>query len=63
MLSLQAAESAHVTTELLDSKGIAIVAKPDSLLASLVATTFIDFNPAEQNGEYYHNINHMCSDD
>lgn len=61
MLSLQAAESAHVTTETLDSKGIAIVAKPDSLLSGLVATTYIDFDPAVQGGEYFHNINHMCA--
>lgn len=61
MLTLQAAESAHVTTEQLDAKGIALTAKPGSLLAGLVATTFINYDPVVQNGEFYHDIGNMCS--
>ena len=61
MLSLQAAESAYVTTKELDEKGIALVAKPGSLLASLVATTYINFDPAQQGGEYFHDLGAMCA--
>lgn len=61
MLSLQAAESTFVTTKKLDEKGIALVAKPNSLLASLVASTYINFDPAQQDGEYHHDLNAMCT--
>lgn len=61
MLSLQAAESAFITTQNLDEKNIALVAKPGSLLASLVAATYINYDPAQQGGEYYHDLNAMCA--
>lgn len=61
MLSLQAAESAYATTKAMDEKGIAIVAKPGSLLAGLVATTYINFDPAQQGGEYHHDLGAMCA--
>lgn len=61
MLSLQAAESSYVTTKILDEKGVALVAKPGSLLSSLVAATYINFDPAQQDGEYHHDIGAMCA--
>lgn len=61
MLSLQAAESAYPITKALDEKGIALVAKPNSLLASLVAATYINFDPAQQGGEYHHDLGAMCA--
>lgn len=61
MLSLQAAESAYITAQNLDEKNIALVAKPGSLLAGLIATTYINHDPAQQNGEWYHDINAMCA--
>lgn len=61
MLTLQAAESTYPTTKALDEKGIALVAKPGSLLASLVATTYINFDPAQQGGEYHVDLGAMCS--
>ena len=59
MLTLQAAESSYPTTKALDEKGIALVAKPNSLLASLVAATYINFDPAQQDGEYHHDLGAM----
>jgi hypothetical protein len=59
MLSLQAIESAFQTTQNLDAKGIALVAKPSSLLASLVATTYINHDPVLQNGEYHVDLGAM----
>lgn len=61
MLTLQAAESAYPITRALDEKGIAIVAKPGSLLASLVATTYINYDPAQQGGEYHVDLSAMCA--
>ena len=61
MLTLQAAESSYPTTKALDEKGIALVAKPNSLLASLVAATYINFDPAQQDGEYHHDLGAMCA--
>lgn len=61
MLSQQAAESAYVTTKELDEKGIALVAKPGSLLATLVAATYINFDPALQGGEYHPDLAAMCT--
>lgn len=61
MLSLQAAESAYPTTKALDEKGIALVAQPNSLLAPLVAATYINFDPAQQNGEYHFDLGGMCA--
>lgn len=61
MLSLQAAESTYILTKALDEKGIALVAKPGSLLASLVAATYINYDPAQQGGEYFHDTNAMCA--
>jgi hypothetical protein len=61
MLSLQAAESSFITTKNLDEKNIALVAKPGSLLATLVAATYINGDPAQQGGEYYHDLNAMCA--
>lgn len=61
MLSLQAAESSYVTTKTLDDKGIALVARPGSLLAGLVAATYINHEPAQQGGEYHLDINAMCA--
>lgn len=60
MLTLQAAESAYQTTTELDRKGIAITATPRSLLATLVASTYINYDPVVQNGEFYHDIGAMC---
>jgi hypothetical protein len=61
MLTLQAAESAYPVTRALDEKGVALVAKPGSLLASLVATTYINYDPAQQGGEYHVDLNAMCA--
>jgi hypothetical protein len=61
MLTIQAAESSYPITKALDEKGIALVAKPGSLLSSLVAATYINFDPAQQNGEYYHDLGAMCA--
>ena len=61
MLTLQAAESSFPITKILDEKGIALVAKPGSLLSSLVATTYINFDPAQQDGEYHHDLGAMCA--
>lgn len=61
MLSIQAAESAYPITKELDEKGIALVAKPQSLLSQLVAATYINFDPAFQGGEYHHDIGGMCA--
>lgn len=60
MLTLQAAESAYQTTQELDRKGIAVMATPRSLLATLVASTYINYDPVVQNGEFYHDIGAMC---
>ncbi|BAW19013.1 hypothetical protein [Ralstonia phage RP12] len=61
MLTLQAAESTYITTKALDEKNIALVAKPGSLLATLVAATYINFDPAQQGGEYHHDLGAMCA--
>lgn len=61
MLSFQAAESAYPVVKQLDERGIAVVAKPNSLLAALIATTYINHDPAMQNGEYHHDLNTMCT--
>lgn len=61
MLTLQAAESSFILTKALDEKGIALVAKPGSLLAPLVAATYINFDPAQQETEYHHDIGSMCA--
>lgn len=61
MLSLQAAESAYPITKELDDKGIALVAKPGSLLAALVAATYINFDPAQQGGEFHVDLGTMCA--
>lgn len=60
MLTIQAAESAYQTTVELDRKGIAVTATPRSLLATLVASTYINYDPVVQNGEFYHDIGAMC---
>jgi hypothetical protein len=61
MLTLQAAESAYPVTRALDEKGIALVAKPGSLLASVIASTYINFDPAQQGAEYHVDLNAMCA--
>lgn len=61
MLTLQAAESAYPIVKALDERGIALVAKPNSLLSSLVATTYINHDPAQQNGEYHIDLGAMCA--
>lgn len=60
MLTNQAAESAYPTTKALDEKGIALVANPSSLLASLVAATYINFDPVKQDDEYHIDLDTMC---
>jgi hypothetical protein len=61
MLSQQAAESTYITVKDLDEKGIAVVAKPGSLLATLVAATYINFDPARQGDEYHVDMGAMCA--
>lgn len=61
MLTIQAADSAYPTVKNLDERGIALVAKPHSLLGSLVAATYINFNPAQQNGEFLTDTTAMCA--
>lgn len=61
MLTIQAAESAYPILKELDEKGIALVAKPGSILASLVAATYINFDPAQQGGEFHLDMGSMCA--
>ena len=61
MLTIQAADSAYPTTKALDEKGIALVAKQGSLLSSLVSATYLNFNPAQQNGEFMTDMSAMCA--
>ena len=61
MLTIEAADSAYPTTKALDEKGIALVARDKSLLSSLVSATYLNFNPAMQNGEYSVDMSAMCA--
>lgn len=61
MLSQSAVESAYTAAEDLDSKNIAVVAKPGSLLASLVASTYIEYDPRVTEGGFYIDIGKMAA--
>ena len=61
MLSQSAVESAFSASEDLDSKNIAVLAKPGSLLASLVATTYIEYDPRTTEGGFYVDIGKMAA--
>lgn len=61
MLTLSAIESTHQIATDLDAKGIAVVAKPNSLLSQLIAVTYIDFDPKLTEGGFYVDMNKMAT--
>lgn len=61
MLSYTASESAYQLAAELDAKGIAVVAKPGSLLSKLVAMTAIDYNPKITEGGFYIDLGRMSA--
>lgn len=61
MLSHTASESAYQLAAELDGKGIAVVAKPGSLLSKLVAMTAIDYNPQITEGGFHIDLGRMSA--